>query len=83
MTNILKEIVNNHGYVTSKQLVELARHNPDLPLVIKWAIAPRGVHPAREVVERIAKAEKLDAREYAREVFLSANQLDTIREVIK
>ena len=82
MTNILKEIVSNHGYVTKNQLPELAQKHPSLPLVIKWSCAPRGIYEARDVEAKIKMVESRDKNEYAREVFISANQLDTIRKTL-
>ena len=82
MTDILKEIVSNHGYVTEAQLEILAVQHPILPLVVKWNYAPRGIYPANEIKAKIEQVEKYNPNEYVREVFLSANQLDTIRETI-
>ena len=80
--NILNAIIENHGYVTSAELAELVKDYPNMPLVIKWGCSPRSVHPAHEVAAVIKNKMVLDKNEYAREVFLSASQLDTIRAAL-
>jgi hypothetical protein len=82
MTKILKKIVDDHGYVTTADLPGLVKYHPELPLVIKWGCSQRTMHPARDVAEKIRFTEESGA-DYCREVFLSAIQLDSIREAMK
>ena len=80
--NIIKQLIENHGYVTSSDLIVLEKEFPNLQLVIKWGCSPRTIHPAKDVKKVIENAMKVDSREYAREVFLSANQLDAMKAAL-
>ena len=77
--NILKDIISQHGYITSDQLGELTREYPSLPVVIKWARAWRQQVPASEVIQTMAEGDEAD---YVREVFLSSKTYDYIKELV-
>ena len=76
---ILKEIIAQMGYITSEQLGTLAREHSSLPVVIKWAMAPRQQVPASEVIKTISEGDEMD---YVREVFLSSNTYNYIKELV-
>jgi hypothetical protein len=78
--SVIKNLIENHGYVTNSDLVALAQEFPNLPLVIKWGCAPRSIHLAKDVAQVIK--EKTNEIEYAREVFISANQLDSMKAAL-
>jgi len=77
---MIKKIIENYGFVIESELAELAKEYPNLPLVIKWSASPRSIHLAKDVA-RVIK-EKTNETEYAREVFLSATQLDTLKSAL-
>ncbi len=76
---ILKEIIAQMGYITSEQLGTLAREHSSLPVVIKWAMAPRQQVPASEVIKTISEGDEMD---YVREVFLSSNTYNYVKELV-
>ena len=76
---ILKDIIAQMGYITSEQLGTLAREHSSLPVVIKWAMAPRQQVPASEVIKTISEGDEMD---YVREVFLSSNTYNYIKELV-
>ena len=76
---ILKEIIAQMGYITSEQLGTLAREHSSLPVVIKWAMAPRQQVPASEVIKAMSEG---DERDYVREVFLSSNTYNYVKELV-
>lgn len=77
---LLKQIIDHWGFIDSKQLPELAEHFPDTPLVIKWGGMPREQLAASKVAKRIQEVEK-SGKDYVREVFMCAKQMNKIREV--
>lgn len=76
---ILKDIIAQMGYITSEQLGTLAREHSSLPVVIKWAMAPRQQVPASEVIKTISEGDEMD---YVREVFLSSNTYNYVKELV-
>lgn len=65
---LIKQIIHKQmGNIQSHQLVELIREHSELPLVIKWACAPRECHPASQIIKKIKEGEPAD---YVREVFI-------------
>ena len=78
---ILKEIVEQWGFVTKPQLEELERYFPDMPLIIRWGGLPREERPASEVAETIAHVEEI-GRDYVRDVFIRSANMDKLREVL-
>mgnify|MGYP001363012445 FL=1 len=76
---ILKEIIAQMGYITSEQLGTLAREHSSLPVVIKWAMAPRQQVPASEVIKTISEGDEMD---YVREIFLSSNTYNYVKELV-
>ena len=78
---ILQEILNQFGYVDSKQLKELRKAFPDMQLVIKWGASPREQVSESQVAERIAEVEARND-DYVREVFLSSTNFRKLKSVL-
>ena len=78
---VLKEIIDNWGYVNSTQLKELEKYFPSMELIIKWGWMPREARPASEVEEVIAHVEGMN-KDYAREVFIKSTHMDLLREAL-
>jgi hypothetical protein len=76
---ILKDIIDNWGYIDSVQLKALSAELPDLPVIIKWGGMPREQIAASKASARIAAVES-DNTDYCREVFLSSRELDSMLE---
>jgi hypothetical protein len=77
---LLKEIIDHWGFVDSRQLPELVKHFPNTPLVIKWGGMPREQVAASKVARRIEEVEQ-SGKDYVREVFMCAKQMNNIKEV--
>lgn len=77
---LLKEIIDHWGFIDSQQLAELVKHFPDTPLVIKWGGMPREQLAASKVAKRIQEVEQ-SGKDYVREVFMCAKQMNMIKEV--
>ena len=77
---ILKEIIEQWGFVDSKQLPELVKFFPTMPLVIKWGGMQRERIPAHKVAERIKIVEDSD-QDYVREVFIESSRFRQLKEV--
>jgi hypothetical protein len=76
---ILKDIIDNWGYIDSVQLKTLSAELPDLPVIIKWGGMPREQISASKAIARIATVEG-DDTDYCREVFISTRELDSMLE---
>ena len=68
------------GYITSDQLGELARDHGNIPLVIKWAMAPREQVLASKIFETISNGDEMD---YVREVFMSSTTLNYVTAQVR
>tara|TARA_Y100000592_G_scaffold63337_1_gene98764 strand:+ start:270 stop:530 length:261 start_codon:yes stop_codon:yes gene_type:complete len=77
---ILREIIDQLGFVDSKQLEELEKHFPDMPLIIRWGAMPREKRLASEVSELIEHVEELN-QDYVRDVFIQSEHMNKLREV--
>lgn len=82
MKDIIKRIITNHGYITKADLPELVKECPGLPVVIKWGCREREIVLLQHVETKIHNVLKNNLNEYVREMFLSANQLDTLRAIM-
>jgi hypothetical protein len=78
---VLKEIVDQWGFVNSIQIQELEKHFPDTPLIIRWGGMPREKRLASEVEERIAHVEEIN-QDYVRDVFIQSEHMTKLREVL-
>jgi len=82
MKQIIKYLIDNDGMITQDIFQGLETQCPSMPVVVKWACQTRSVHLAGNVRQVIRNEEKNNLNEYAREIFISANQLDTLRAAI-
>ena len=78
---VLRQIIDQWGFVDSKQLEQLEKHFPDMPLIIRWGAMPREQRPASEVSELIAHVEEMN-QDYVRDVFITSNNMDKLREAL-
>jgi hypothetical protein len=80
MKQIIKRLIDNDGMVAEEEMLErLETECPSMPVVVKWACQTRSIHLAGNVRQVIRNEEKNNLNEYAREIFISTNQLDTLR----
>ncbi len=77
---LLKDIMNHWGSIDSLQLKELVEYFPSVPLVIKWGMREREICKACDVAQRIEEVE--ESGDWAREVFINAENLNKLREVL-
>lgn len=78
---LLKDIMENWGFVDSKQLKELVEYFPSAPLVIKWGMREREIYKACEVAKIIERVES-ESDDYVREVFIESKNFDKLKEVL-
>ena len=78
---ILKDIMDQWGFVNSLQLKELVEHFPRMPLVIKWGMRERELCHAKFVAERIAEVEA-ESDDYVREVFIQSENFRQLKSVL-
>ena len=78
---ILKDIMDQWGFVNSLQLKELVEHFPRMPLVIKWGMRERELCHAKFVAERIAEVEA-ESDDYVREVFIQSDNFRELKSVL-
>ena len=78
---LLKDIMEQWGFVTSLQLKELVEYFPHTPLVIKWGMNPREECEARLVAERIKQVES-ESDDYVREVFIRSENFRQLKSVL-
>ena len=78
---ILKDIMDQWGFVNSLQLKELVEHFPRMPLVIKWGMRERELCHAKFVAERIAEVEA-ESDDYVREVFIHTENFRQLKSVL-
>tara|TARA_Y100000361_G_C11015008_1_gene266398 strand:+ start:240 stop:503 length:264 start_codon:yes stop_codon:yes gene_type:complete len=77
---LLKDIMNNWGFIDSEQIKELACYFPDMELIIKWGMSPREKVRASQVAFHIKQKEDLHG-DYCREVFIESAQFRKLKEV--
>lgn len=78
---LLKDIMDQWGFVNSLQLKELVEHFPRMPLVIKWGMRERELCHAKFVAERIAEVEA-ESDDYVREVFIQSENFRQLKSVL-
>ena len=78
---VLKEIMDQWGFVNSKQLEELEKYFPDMTLVIRWGALPREERPASEIAETIAHVEEMN-KDYVRDVFIASKNMEKLRDAL-
>ena len=80
--NIFEKIIRCGGFVTSEDLNELVKVDPDYPLCIKWSMMPREMQHADQVAQRIANVESntFYGGDYVREVFVTSDQMRVLEQ---
>ena len=78
---VLKDIMEQWGFVNSVQLKELVEYFPHTPLVIKWSMNPREECEARLVSERIKQVES-ESDDYVLEVFIRSENFRQLKSVL-
>lgn len=78
---LLKEIVDQWGFVTAEQCAELAQHFPKTELIIQWGAMPRQPMKAINVAKRIKEVEDA-GQDYVRQVFIQSSQFRKLKEVL-
>jgi hypothetical protein len=78
---VLKDIIENWGFVDSEQLQELEKFFPKMELIIKWGGMPREACPASEVEERISHVEEIK-QDYVREVFIKSESFRQLKQLL-
>ncbi|MBL69498.1 MAG: hypothetical protein CMO74_13820 [Verrucomicrobiales bacterium] len=78
---LLKEIIDQWGFVTAEQCAELAQYFPQTELIIQWGWMPREPMHADLVAQRIKEVEdsKLD---YVRQVFIKSESFRKLKSVL-
>jgi hypothetical protein len=77
----LKEIINQMGFVTAEQCVELGAYFPNAQLIIQWGYLPREACPANRVAQRIKEVESLEG-DYVRQVWFTSEALRMLKSVL-
>jgi hypothetical protein len=78
---LLKTIIDQLGFVDSKQLITLADIFPKMELIIRWGVLPREKALACNVAERIKEVEDSGV-DYVRDVFIQSEHMQQIRTVM-
>jgi hypothetical protein len=81
MNNIIKELIDNKGYISEEMLPRLAKEFPKCRVIIKWEQHPRSSHYAIDAVNVIMDAER--NKSHVREVFINATNLDWLVEILE
>ena len=78
---LLKEIIEQWGFVTAEQCAELAQYFPQTELIIQWGAMPRESMHADLVAQRIKEVEDSN-QDYVRQVFIQSSQFRKLKEVL-
>jgi hypothetical protein len=78
---LLKEIIEQWGFVTAEQCAELAQYFPRTELIIQWGAMPRQPMKAINVAKRIKEVEDSD-QDYVRQVFIKSESMKKLREAL-
>ena len=78
---LLKEIIEQWGFVTAEQCAELAQYFPQTELIIQWGTMPREPMHADLVAQRIKEVEDSN-QDYVRQVFIQSSQFRKLKEVL-
>ena len=78
---LLKTIIDQLGFVDSKQLITLAEVFPKMQLIIRWGHSPREKALACNVAERIKEVEDNEV-DYVRDVFIQSEHMKQLRIVM-
>jgi len=78
---LIKDIIENWGFVDSVQLPQLIKYFPNTPLVIKWGMREREECFAQFVPSRIEKVEA-ESDDYVREVFIRTEHYRQLKTIL-
>jgi hypothetical protein len=78
---LLKEIIDQWGFVTAEQCAELAEYFPQTELIIQWGAMPREPMHADLVAQRIKEVECSD-QDYVRQVFIKSESFRKLKSVL-
>ena len=78
---LLKEIIEQWGFVTAEQCTELAKHFPKTELIIQWGGKPREACRAMYVAGRIKVVED-SGEDYVRQVFIKSESFRKLKSVL-
>ena len=77
---LLKEIIEQWGFVDAEQCTELAKHFPKTELIIQWGGKPREACRAKYVAGRIKVVEE-SGEDYVRQVFIQSESFRKLKSV--
>ena len=78
---LLKTIIDQLGFVDSKQLIALSEVFPRMELIIRWGYLPREKALACNVAKRIKEVED-GGIDYVRDVFIQSEHMKQLRTVM-
>lgn len=78
---VIKEIIEQWGFVTSEQLKEIAEHFPEMKFVIRWGAMSREQMQAHLIPSRIASVEAT-GEDYVRDVFMEVNKFRQLKGIL-
>jgi|TARA_R110002167_G_scaffold91870_2_gene246994 hypothetical protein len=78
---LIKDIIENWGFVDSVQIKELIKYFPNTPLCIKWGMREREECFAQFVPSRIEKVES-ESDDYVREVFIRTEHYRQLKTIL-
>jgi hypothetical protein len=78
---LLKEIIDQWGFVTAEQCAELAQYFPQTELIIQWGAMPREPMHADLVAQRIKEVEGSN-QDYVRQVFIKSESFRKLKSVL-
>jgi hypothetical protein len=77
---LLKDIIEQWGFVTAEQCAELAESFPRTELIIQWGAMPRQPMKAINVAKRIKEVEDSN-QDYVRQVFIQSESFRKLKSV--
>ena len=78
---LIKDIIENWGFVDSVQIKQLIKYFPNTPLCIKWGMREREECFAQFVPSRIEKVES-ESDDYVREVFIRTEHYRQLKTIL-
>ena len=78
---LIKDIIENWGFVDSVQIKQLIKYFPNTPLCIKWGMREREECFAQFVPSRIEKVEA-ESDDYVREVFIRTEHYRQLKTIL-
>ncbi|MBO89049.1 MAG: hypothetical protein CMP14_05965 [Rickettsiales bacterium] len=78
---LLKEIIDQWGFVTAEQCEELVQYFPKTELIIQWHCLPREAVNADLVAKRIKEVEGSN-KDLVRQVFIKSESFRKLKSVL-